>query len=251
MSLLNSIKTGVDARFEVGMNAARTPAPVTQSSADNVGRTYRDYDNQYAKLEVLDNVPRVGPPVTLDSLLLQGVGENFYPKNSAAYTFGNSVVFSSGEGPREFNYTGIILVNDADDDVGFMDARQEAQRLYDRTLRVSQSFKGGVEKQAIRLSYRDQVRLGYLTSFNTSLNGMNLNRVDVAFTMFVTESYSKAPATPTGRAGRPTVADEIRKTQAQRNVVKALGTGVDALGSTIAKAAPGLAAAAGRIISNT
>ena len=198
MSMLDAIKLGVSAAIQSGVSVAQRVAPIFLADADNVGRTYRDYDNQYAKLEVIDNVPRVGAPVTLDSLLLQGVSENFYPKNSATYTFGNSVVFSSGEGPREFNYTGVILVNDADD----IDARIKAHQLYNETLRLSQSFNKGIEKQAIRLSYRDQVRLGYLTSFSTSLNGMNLNRVDVAFTMFVTESYYKAPATSTGRADR-------------------------------------------------
>lgn len=228
MSFLDAIKVGVTAGVNAGISVAQRQAPIVQASADNVGRTYRDYDNQHAKLEVIDNLPRVGDPVTLDSMLLQGVGENFYPKNSATYTFGNSVVFSSGEGPREFNYTGIILVNDADEDPGNKDARLEAQQLYDRTLRLSQSFSKGVEKQAIRLTYRDQVRLGYLTSFSTSLNAINLNRVDVSFTMFVTESYSNGPATPTRAAGRLTVAEEQRQVAqvtAARNALTAV-TGV-------------------------
>lgn len=232
MSILNAIKTGVSAGIQTGIAAARVNRPLVMAEADNVGRTYRDYDNQHAKLEVIDNRGQVGAPITLDSLLLQGVGENFYPKNSATYTFGNSVVFSSGEGPREFNYTGIILANDADD----VDARIEAQRLYDRTLRLSQSFSKGVEKQAIRLSYRDQVRLGYLTSFSTSLNAMNLNRVDVSFNMFVTESYSRGPSAPTVSSDRLTVADEQR----QVANVSTLRTGlsqVSALGDAASNAA--------------
>lgn len=212
MSLFE-IRAGIQAGIRTAAAAAETVvAQAPSAPRDNLGRTYKDYDNAYATLEVLDNRPTTQAPLTVNSILLQGVGETFSPKNSATYTFGNSVVYTSGEGPREFNYTGVILVNDADE----IDARREVQQVYDRTLRLSQSFRDGVEKQIVRLKYRDQIRLGYITSFTTSLNAMNLNRVDVSFTMFVTDVISQPPAGATPRNADGTVVADIRDV-AERN----------------------------------
>lgn len=187
MSMLGFIKAGLAAaapniRQQVE-NARVEAAPVPEE----MGRSYRDYEDNYATLTVLDTDNQ--EVLTIEYILLQGVAESFRPKNAAVYSFGNAMVYTSGEGPRQFNYTAALIVNAKDGDT-----RADLAQEYERTLRLSKMVSGEAEGRVVRLSYRDQVRLGYLTSMTTNINADNLNRVDLNFSMFVTDLYSHAPA---------------------------------------------------------
>ena len=186
MSMLGFIKAGLAAaapniRQQVE-NARIEAAPVPEE----MGRSYRDYDDNYATLTVLDSDNQ--EVLTIEYILLQGVSETFRPKNAAVYSFGNAMVYTSGEGPRQFNYTAALIVNPKDGDT-----RADLAQEYERTLRLSKMVSGEAEGRVVRLSYRDQVRLGYLINMTTNINADNLNRVDLNFSMFVTDLYSHGP----------------------------------------------------------
>lgn len=188
MSMLGFVKSGL----AVNSSPTRPQAELAQAEAapvpEEMGRSYRDYEDNYATLTVLDADNQ--EVLTIEYILLQGVAESFRPKNSAVYSFGNAMVYTSGEGPRQFNYTAALIVNAKDGDT-----RADLAQEYERTLRLSKMVSGEAEGRVVRLSYRDQVRLGYLTSMITNINADNLNRVDLNFSMFVTDLYSQAPAT--------------------------------------------------------
>lgn len=186
MSMLNSIKAGISGDVPAVNRSPQLTEVEAAPVPPQMGRSYRDYEDDYATLTVLDaNNEEV---LTIDYILLQGSSESFRPKNSAVYSFGNAMVYTSGEGPRQFNYTATLIVNPKDGD-----ARAELAQEYERTLRLSQMVSGEAKGRVVRLSYRDQVRIGYLTSMTTNLNAENLNRVDLNFSMFVTDLYSKPP----------------------------------------------------------
>jgi len=210
MSMLNFIREGVS---EIGSAVRKrvqnevTAAPVPPQ----MGRSYRDYEDDYATLTVLDaNNDEV---LTIDYILLQGSSESFRPKNSAVYSFGNAMVYTSGEGPRQFNYTATLIVNPKDGD-----ARAELAQEYERTLRLSQMVSGEAKGRVVRLSYRDQVRIGYLTSMTTNLNAENLNRVDLNFSMFVTDLYSKPPAVASGASDALRFTDTLQNPEDERQL---------------------------------
>ena len=183
MSMLGFIREGVSAigfavRKQVVNEITASPVP------EQMGRSYREYEDDYATLTVLDSSNQ--EVLTISYILLQGVSESFRPKNSAVYSFGSAMLYTSGEGPRQFNYSAALIVNVKDGD-----ARADLAQEYERTLRLSKMVSGEAEGRVVRLSYRDQVRLGYLTSMTTSINANNLNRVDLNFSMFVTDLYSQ------------------------------------------------------------
>lgn len=187
MSMLNFIKAGISAAVPA-VNRARQLIQVEAAPVPpQMGRSYREYEDDYATLTVLDT--KNEEVLTIDYILLQGSSESFRPKNQAVYSFGNAMVYTSGEGPRMFNYTAVLIVNPKNGD-----ARAELAQEYERTLRLSQMVSGEGEGRVVRLAYRDQVRIGYLTSMTANLNADNLNRVDLNFSMFVTDLYSRPPA---------------------------------------------------------
>lgn len=134
---------------------------------------------QAVNTQTYDGVAIPKPTVQLDYLLLQSMTEAFVDRMSANYSFGASVMATSGVDARQFVYSGCIL---ADAITGDNAARFE--RAYDSALRAS-ALVSANNPRYVRLTFRDQVREGYITSFSAAADAQHRGKITFSFSMFV------------------------------------------------------------------
>lgn len=131
-------------------------------------------------LQTFDSVIQDQPTTELDYLIIQTLTEAYVDRMSPNYSFGSSLMYTSGVDARQFVYSGTIL---ADKITGDNIAR--FRRSYDNALRATQLVTPETPR-FVELKYRDQTRRGYLTSFSAQANADFRNKVDFTFTLFVT-----------------------------------------------------------------
>lgn len=137
-------------------------------------------DNQTGiTTQTYDGVALEEPTVILDYLILQSLTEAYVDRMSPNFSFGTSLMFTSGNDARQFVYSGCIL---ADAITGDNIARFE--RAYDSALRAT-SLVSAARPRFVRLTFRDQVREGYITTFSVSTDANQRNKVSFTFSMFV------------------------------------------------------------------
>lgn len=183
MSLQNIIN-GVAATATAALSTIPSLNDINSSelSADAIGRTYADYDKEYARLRVISADGNFTVIEEIDNLLLQSLSEVYLEKMSPVYTFGSPLMYTSGSDARQFVYSATILVNGKDGD-----GRAKFLAVYDKALRVSQLVQEGSPRY-VQLTYRDQMRIGYITTMSVQINSLQPNKVDITFAMFVIDS---------------------------------------------------------------
>lgn len=135
--------------------------------------------NQGQLTQQYDGVPVLPITTTLDYIILQTVTEAYVDRMSPNYSFGASVLSTSGQDARQFVYSGCVI---ADQTTG--DNASRLARAYDNALRASELVSGD-RPRFVELTYRDQIRRGYLTSFSSSADANQRNKVNFTFSMFV------------------------------------------------------------------
>lgn len=129
--------------------------------------------------QTYDGVPLPEPTIQLDYLILQSLTEAYVDRMSPNFSFGTSLMFTAGHDARQFVYSGSII---ADAITGDNIARFE--RAYDSALRAT-SLVSADNPRFVRLTFRDQIREGYLTSFSISADATQRNKANFTFSMFV------------------------------------------------------------------
>lgn len=135
--------------------------------------------NQGQITQQYDGVPVLPITTTLDYLILQSLTEAYVDRMSPNYSFGSSVVSTSGNDARQFVYSGCIIADQISGDNAARFAR-----AYDNALRAT-TLVSADRPRFVELTYRDQIRRGYLTSFSASADANHRNKVNFTFSMFV------------------------------------------------------------------
>lgn len=146
----------------------------------------------YARIRVWDTVTEsflvLGsvdgePSTTIEDLLLQNSAEMYTERMSPMYTFGQSIMFTAGPAAKQFSYSAIILVNKKEGD-----SKARFRALYESTLRVSKLV--AQNPRVVEFRYRDQLRVGYITSLQMQLDSRVPNQINLAFSLFVVNTVS-------------------------------------------------------------
>jgi len=194
------------ANIIVGVSAPVPPVPqgevtVQQFSQNRsaVGSSFKDFTSSFASLTVYDERRRdpvntsnydgrllVTPTAKLDYIIIQSLTETHVERSAPVYTFGTSYMYTSGRDAKQFVYTGFIS---ADKISGNNPGRFVT--AYNNALRASKLVDTN-QPRYVELTYRDQIRRGYLTTLSTNASSQTLNRIDLSFTMFVTDTMSLA-----------------------------------------------------------
>lgn len=188
-----------------GINDALRNEAVRQDNSvtDAVGRGFGPgYSESFAKLAVFestgtaggvlgldnlvgintqtyDGVPLPEPTIQLDYLILQSLTEAYVDRMSPSFSFGTALTFTAGNDARQFVYSGCII---ADAITG--DNVSRFERAYDSALRAS-AMVSAERPRFVRLTFRDQIREGYITSFSASADANQRNKISFTFSMFV------------------------------------------------------------------
>lgn len=208
-------RTGVVPNIQVVSDGSDNDNPKAR-----IGGSFGSIDREHAVLAIRE-APRLGADVTsdltlrrylettelayraptgrvvyaTDDFLMTTVQEVDSERYSIIYNFGNPVVQTSsksGRQPRLFNYQGSLLINKVE---GSSAARFE--EAWEKELRGTVMVNGQARAQVpyvAELLYRDQRRIGYLTSMNKSRSADSPNSVVFSFELFVIHQSSEGLA---------------------------------------------------------
>jgi len=195
---ISAITNGVTASPQVTEGAPIVVLPTSEPMA--IGRSYGEYEEGYARLRVFDAddstdkpQPRAVPAsprvlangvaiyYDIDYILLQSLTEVFVERMAPVYTFGAAIIQSSGSDAKQFVYMGVVIPNSLDGD-----GRTRFVQSYNDILRVSRLVTK-THRRYVELYYRNQIRRGYITSLSAQTSAEVPNRVELTFSMFVTD----------------------------------------------------------------
>jgi len=187
---LSLIQTGVPETPETAADSQPlTVYPNTAATRNDsaVFRRLREYDDAYCKITITDSKRFHGE---INYVILQSCTEAYIDRVSPTYTFGAPMVHSSGTDARQFVYTAFLIPNEREGDYAAKFADE-----YEFLLRASALI--GHDKLStvpgnllIELSYRDQIRLGYITSLTAQRDSQLPNAVAITFSMFVVDQLT-------------------------------------------------------------
>ena len=198
MSLFQVISGSIET---VITNATVTIPLVLNKAADSpVGRTFRSYDDSYARLQLIraedkvalatqgldqiENNDATGEASSIiDYISILNSAESFVERMSPTYTFGQSLIFTAGSDAKNFVYSGFVLITDQEGD-----NKARLEGIYENFLRATANVEAE-EPTLVRLTYRDQTREGYLTSLKLQIDSIVQARVPISFSMFVVNQY--------------------------------------------------------------
>ena len=187
------------------------------------GHGTREYDFVHAVL-VIREAPRVGSVLTgssdplrrylesinlrqreplgrivyaTDHFLVDFFQETDSERYTPVYNFGTSTVHTnsrSGRQPRMYQYGGQLLSSEVEGS-----AFSAFQVSWDNWLRVTRNVTGSERHDlpfVVELTYRDQIRRGYLVSMNQGSQSLIPGQSQFAFTMFVIHEAARTPNRP-------------------------------------------------------
>lgn len=121
-----------------------------------------------------------------DQFLLDNLQEGDAERYTPVYNFGTAVVQTSpesGRQPRVYQYAGSLLMSEVEGS-DFL----KWQVAWDEYLRATRNVVGGARRSlpyVVELSFRDQLRRGYLISMSQGTNSLLPGQGTLAFSMFV------------------------------------------------------------------
>lgn len=214
------------------------------------GHAAREFDHSHAVL-VVREAPRLGSKLTgskdplrdfleatnlkhreptgkivfaTDHFIVDFYQEADSERYTPVYNFGTAIVQTnarSGRQPRMYQYGGQLLSNDIEGS-----AFSAWQVAWDRWLRVTRNVTGS-NRQAlpyfIELTYRDQVRRGYLISMNQGAQSLIPGQASFSFTMFVIHEASRSSKRPvrlTEQSGFNRLASESSPTEVTTPIIQ-------------------------------
>ncbi len=191
---VNDVRNGVTVESGVPVNSQ----PILEvSRKDAVLASTLSYDDHFARLRVFDEntgshvtlssfdgVVQDEPTVVLDYILIRSMSESFIERMSPTYTFGSSVIYSAGSDAKSFTYSAVIL-----NDKVTGDNQARFLKSYDDAIRASELLDPD-QPRYVELSYRDQIRRGFITSLSVQRDSASPTKIDLTFTMFVADSFS-------------------------------------------------------------
>lgn len=153
----------------------------------SVYRRLAEYDDAYCTIAILRGE---APRELIDYVLLQSCTEVYLDRLSPTYTFGAPMIHTSGVDARQFVYTAYLVPNEREGDF----AARFIEK-YETLLRASSLIKYDergvvVGTVLVELTYRDQVRRGYITSLSSQRDSQLPNAVAITFSMFVIDQYT-------------------------------------------------------------
>lgn len=195
------------------------------------GSATRDYDSKHAVLTVRES-PRLGTTAqpefarflesleqqarfptgkivfATDNFLMSFVSEQDTERMVPVYNFGPAFVQTTGDHgrqPRLFNYGGMLLINDVEGS-----AFTEFRLAWEKYLRMSvQTESTNLVPLVCELTYRDQIRRGYLTRVDYTLQSQQPGMVQFNFTMFVVHTASIGSVPPATRSNVSTLSRRV------------------------------------------
>lgn len=201
---VNAILDIVQDVISSNFNVVSTP---TETDAAHIGSAFSGgYDGEHMTLVVRETgagglakkVIGQNIPITLgglalqndiifvtDKLIVESASEDRSCRLAPLFSFGQPLVYSSGDNPYVFRYSGKLLVNKLDGD-----SKNQFYSMYKKYLRASSNLAGKnrtVVPWVVELNYRDMYRKGYVVDCNISVNSMQPVMAELTFSLFVIE----------------------------------------------------------------
>lgn len=194
---LADIRAGLGAAPSSGLSQLFSEPFIATAQKAAVLASTKDYEDSFARLSVFqsntanfrtvqsfDSIIQNQGNVVIDYLLLQGIAETFVERVSPMYSFGSSLLYTAGSDAKSFSYSAVIL---SDKITG--DNATRFTKSYKNALRASE-LVNPENPGYVELSYRDQIRRGFLTQLSVQKNSDRPNEVTINFSMFVADYFS-------------------------------------------------------------
>lgn len=152
---------------------------VTLPSLDHpaLARKFVEYTEDSTSLTVVD-----GSSVILqaDKFVIESISEPRSYRHDLFYTLGGNTVSSPDEvNPKQFTYSGYLLLNDK---VGRLEWLDDYARYFRATAAAREGY-------TIRLTYRDRRVDGHIIASDFSVPSETLNRIGLTFTLFIEKEW--------------------------------------------------------------
>lgn len=201
-----------------------------------LGSATKDFDSKHAVLVVRES-PRLGTVAqpsfarflesveqqarfptgkivfATDNFVLGYLGEQETERMVPVYNFGAPFVQTTsehGRNPRMFNYGGALLINDTEGS-----AFDEFRRAWDKYLRLAVQVEDSrIVPLVCELTFRDQIRRGYLVRCDFNMQSQQPGIVQINLTMFIVHAASKGSLPPAAVQPVSTLSERISQENA-------------------------------------